>query len=152
MQIVQIHSHCKVYQIIWRCVVLLDMFFIRLFCILYVSLPRIPQGDRGQHIYGPRKKVDKDRQSCPSYWHCGVVRINGYLWRFEKEKSARKRKWKFTVKIFTPFDVNDNIFTFSLIFIFISFSFSHFINDNMVKIWTFPCIFNACSERPFSYF
>ena len=83
-----------------------------------MSLTKRLQGDRGQHTHGPRRKFDKDRQSCPSYWHCGVVRINGHLWRVEKEKSARKRKWKFTVEIFTPFDVN------------------------MVKIWTF-LTFNA---------
>ena len=113
MQIVQIHSHCKIYSILWRCVVLLNKTFIRFFCILSVSLTKRLQGDRGQNTHGPRRKFDKDRQSCPSYWHCGIVRINGYPWGVEKEKSARKRKWKFTVEIFTPFDVN------------------------IVKIWTF---------------
>ena len=77
-----------------------------------MSLTKRLQGDRGQHTHGPRRKVAKDRQSCPSYWHCGVVRINSYLWRVEKEKSARKRKWKFTVEILTTFDVNIKIWTF----------------------------------------
>ena len=40
------------------------------------------------------------------------MRINGHLWRVEKEKSARKRKWKFTVEILTTFDVNIKIWTF----------------------------------------
>ena len=38
----------------------------------------------------------------------------GYLWRVEKEKSERKRKWKFNVEIFTLFDVK------------------------MIQIWSFP--------------
>ena len=38
----------------------------------------------------------------------------GYLWRVEKEKSERKRKWKFNVDIFTLFDVK------------------------MIQMWTFP--------------
>ena len=38
----------------------------------------------------------------------------GYLWRVEKEKSERKRKWKLNVEIFTLFDVK------------------------MIQIWTFP--------------
>ena len=45
---------------------------------------------------------------------CFADRLFGYLWRVEKEKSERKRKWKLNVEIFTLFDVK------------------------MIQIWTFP--------------
>ena len=38
----------------------------------------------------------------------------GYLWRVEKEKSERKRKWQFDVEIFSPY------------------------MDKMIWMWTFP--------------
>ena len=47
------------------------------------------------------------------YLYCRAGYRFGYLWRVEKKKSERKRKWKFAVEIFTPFD------------------------DKMIKIWTF---------------
>ena len=99
MQIVQIHSYCKVYPIMWRCVVLLNITFIRFFCILSVSLTKRLQGDRGQHTHGPRRKFDKDRQSCPSYWHwSGVVRINCYLWRVGKKNQRESESGSLLLK------------------------------------------------------
>ena len=48
-----------------------------------------------------------DRESCPSYLHCGVLYIDALVifGGVEKENSERKRKWKFNVEIFSLFYV-----------------------------------------------